>query len=60
MSYHTGIMRSQVHQKSQDSSRGTQLSSIQNTSVGWKFAGQNLQEAKAIGRIFELPEKILG
>jgi hypothetical protein len=53
-------MHSQVRQKNQESQRGTQLSLIQNIFVGWKYVGQNLQEAKDVGKPFVLQEKTLG
>jgi hypothetical protein len=59
-SHQTDTTHNQVHQKNQESQRGTQLSSIQNIFVGWKYAGQNLQEAKDIGKPFVLQEKTLG
>jgi hypothetical protein len=53
-------MHSQVHQRNQGFQRGIQLSSIQNISVGLKYAGQNLQEAKDIGKTFRIAGEDLG
>jgi hypothetical protein len=60
ISHQQDTTHSQVHQKSWDVSHGTQLSLIQNMFVGWKFAGQNLQEAKDTDKHFGLLEKTLG
>jgi hypothetical protein len=50
-------MHNQVRRRNQGFQRGIQLSLIQNTFVGSKYAGQNLQEAKDIGKPFVSQEK---
>jgi hypothetical protein len=58
--YPIDTTHSQAHQKNQGFQRGTQLSSIKNIFVGLKYAGQNLQEVKDIGKPFVSQEKTLG
>jgi hypothetical protein len=59
-SYPINTTHNQGRQKNQEFPRGIQLGSIQNIFVGSKYAGQNLQEAKDIGKLFASQEKTLG
>jgi hypothetical protein len=59
-SYPTDTTHNQVCRRNQGFQHGIQLSLIQNIFVGLKYAGQNLQEVKDIGKPFVSQEKTLG